>query len=130
MRRVLIVSEANDWHLARLAEAAPRFGLGLTACPLRDCAFAIDGSGTGLHLPGFPETLPDAVLVRTVGSGTFEQVTLRLSLLHALAMLGVPVLNEARAIERCVDKGMTSFLLHRAGIATPPARVTESAELA
>ena len=31
--------------------------------------------------------------------------------------LGVPVINDAGAIERCVDKSMTSFLLHRAGIA-------------
>jgi RimK family alpha-L-glutamate ligase len=57
-------------------------------------------------------------------------VTLRLSLLHALAAEGVPVANEARAIERCVDKGMTSFLLARAGLPTPPALVTEAPERA
>jgi RimK family alpha-L-glutamate ligase len=50
--------------------------------------------------------------------------------LHALARLGVPVVNEARAIERCVDKSMTSFLLHRAGIATPDTLVTEDAAVA
>src|SRR5262249_30478690 len=33
--------------------------------------------------------------------------------------LGVMVWNDARAIERCVDKSMTSFLLARAGIPTP-----------
>ena len=41
--------------------------------------------------------------------------------------LGVPVYNDARAIERSVDKSMTSFLLHLAGIPTPPASTTESA---
>jgi tetrahydromethanopterin:alpha-L-glutamate ligase len=32
----------------------------------------------------------------------------------------VTVWNDARAIERCVDKSMTSFLLAQAGIPTPP----------
>jgi RimK family alpha-L-glutamate ligase len=37
-------------------------------------------------------------------------------------------MNDARVIERCVDKSMTSFLLPKAGIATPPTFVGESAE--
>jgi tetrahydromethanopterin:alpha-L-glutamate ligase len=42
----------------------------------------------------------------------------------------VPVYNDARAIERTVDKSMTSFLLHRAGIATPATWTAESAAFA
>ena len=38
------------------------------------------------------------------------------------------VVNDARAIERCVDKSMTSFLLARAGLPTPPTWVAQSAE--
>jgi RimK family alpha-L-glutamate ligase len=53
-------------------------------------------------------------------------VTLWLGILHALREAGVPVWNDARAIERCVDKSMTSFLLARAGIPTPATWVTES----
>jgi tetrahydromethanopterin:alpha-L-glutamate ligase len=40
------------------------------------------------------------------------------------------VWNDARAIERCVDKSTTSFLLARAGIATPPTWAGESLEAA
>ena len=40
------------------------------------------------------------------------------------------VWNDARAIERCVDKSMTSFLLARAGVPTPPTWTMESAERA
>jgi RimK family alpha-L-glutamate ligase len=46
--------------------------------------------------------------------------------LHALKLLGVPVYNDGRAIERTVDKAMTSFVLARAGIPTPATWVTES----
>ena len=64
--------------------------------------------------------------MRGIAGGSFEQVTKRLGVLHALAALGVPVFNEARAIERSVDKSMTSLLLHAAGIPTPPTWATES----
>ena len=80
--------------------------------------------------PGFGDRLPDAVLVRTIAGGSFEAVTMRLGVLHALRELGVPVWNDARAIERCVDKSMTSFLLARAGIPTPPTWAVESASAA
>ena len=76
-------------------------------------------------MPGFDERLPDAVFVRCLSGGSFEAVTLRLGLLHALRESGVPVFNDARAIERCVDKSMTSFLLARAGIRNPATWVTE-----
>ena len=52
--------------------------------------------------------------------------TKRLGVLHALSKLGVVVWNDAPAIERCVDKSMTSFLLARAGVPTPPTWTMES----
>ena len=54
-----------------------------------------------------------------VPGGSFEQVTTYLGVLHALRELGVTVWNDARAIERCVDKSTTTFFLHKAGIPTP-----------
>ena len=87
-------------------------------------------SPSGLALPFLRSRLPDAVHVRTLAAGSFEAVTKRLGVLHALAELGVVVWNDARAIERCVDKSMTSFLLKRAGLPTPPTWTMESAEAA
>jgi RimK family alpha-L-glutamate ligase len=65
-----------------------------------------------------------------MSGGTFEAVTLRLGILHALEEIGVPVWNRARSIERCVDKSATSFLLARAGLPTPMTWTTESREAA
>ena len=84
----------------------------------------------GCKIRTLPTRLPDGVFVRAIPAGTFEQVTLRLSLLHALRELGVPVYNDARGVEKSVDKAMTSFLLHRAAIATPLAWVTEDVVIA
>jgi RimK family alpha-L-glutamate ligase len=70
------------------------------------------------------------VHVRTLSAGSFEAITKRLGVLHALANLGVVVWNDARAVERCVDKSMTSFLLARAGVPTPPTWTMESVQAA
>ncbi len=126
---VAIVTDANDWHARSLAKAFA--GLGLRTKLLSLAACRIDtANGSGLGLPGFEFALPDAVLVRDMSGGTFEAVTLRLGILHALSAVGISVWNNARAIERCVDKSMTSFLLARAGLPTPMTWVMESREAA
>ena len=99
----------EGWHGARLREACDRHGLRLARADFRDLGFALDGR-TRLEVRGIGE-LPRVALVRSVPAGSFEEVTLRLGLLHALEAMGVTVVNDARAIERCVDKAMTSFLL-------------------
>jgi RimK family alpha-L-glutamate ligase len=95
----------------------------LTACRLN-----LDGSGPPIVIPGFEDKLPDGAFVRGVPGGSLEQVTFCLDILHGLKHLGVAVYNDARAIERTVDKGMTSFLMRQAGIPTPATWVVNSRE--
>jgi tetrahydromethanopterin:alpha-L-glutamate ligase len=116
--RIALFADGGDWHRRALIRALKRHGAEVVATSLQACAFDTRVAG-GLVIPGFEGALPDGALVRTMAAGSFEQVTLRLGLLHALRELGIPVWNDARAIERCVDKAATTFLLARAGIATP-----------
>lgn len=126
--RIALVGEM-DRHARALIKAFAARGARARLVALAECR--IDTvSGQGLRLPGFERALPDAVFVRSMSGGSFEAVTLRLGILHALAGLGVTVWNSARAIERCVDKSMTSFLLARAGIPTPASWAVESREQA
>ncbi len=124
-----LVVDRMDWHGRELAAALAARGIGTMPIRLHLCGFATQVP-SGLRIDGFGERLPDAVVVRSMSGGTFEAVTLRLGILHALRERGVPVWNGARAIERCVDKSMTSFLLSRAGIATPATWATASYEQA
>jgi tetrahydromethanopterin:alpha-L-glutamate ligase len=116
--RILIVNDSSDARSRGLAARLRRRGAVVASVPLAAIAFDSDRPA-GLAIPGFDHGLPDAVLVRSIAAGSFEAVTRRLGVLHALGRLCVPVWNSAQAIERCVDKSMTTFLLKTAGLPTP-----------
>ena len=122
---VLFVEEnGGDWHARRLADALKKRGARITTTTLKDCAFDTT-LPYGLLIPGCDGELPDGAFVRSVSTGTLEQITLRLGILHALRASGVRVWNEARVIECCVDKSTTTFLLQRAGLPVPRTFTTE-----
>lgn len=127
--RIALVTADLDRHARGLLSAFAALGAEARAVALAGIAFDT-GARHGLSLPGFGEELPDAVCVRTMDGGSFEAVTRRLGVLHALGRLGVLVSNEAAAIERCVDKSMTSFLLACAGLPSPRSFAVESREAA
>ncbi|HEX7888142.1 MAG TPA: RimK family alpha-L-glutamate ligase [Ramlibacter sp.] len=128
--RVAIMTDETGWHTRQLLRALRERGCTGRCIDLAQCRIATTHAWHGLVLPGHGTDLPDAVLVRGIAAGSFEQVTKRLGVLHALREFGVPVYNDARAIERSVDKSMTSVLLHAAGVPTPPTWAMESAALA
>ena len=130
MKRIVIFSENDGWHEQRLSAACARHQADVRLASLRECRIGFEQHRTGLYIPGFAEALPHAAFVRAIAAGSFEEVTFRLDILHALKHSGVIVYNDAGSIERTVDKAMTSFLLRREQIPTPPAWVCENAEAA
>ena len=126
--RVAVAVDEIDWHTRDLLRAFSERGVHAAAVRLSACTFD-STTPTGLVVPGFG-ALPDAMLVRAIEPGSFEQVTRRLGILHALRELGVMVMNDARAIERCVDKSTTTFLIARAGLPTPPSWTVDNIEAA
>jgi RimK family alpha-L-glutamate ligase len=120
---VALVGDRVDWHARALAKALARAGVRAVPIRLEDCRIETDG---GVCIAPFEGRAPDAVIVRSMSGGSFEAVTLRLGILHALRDEGILVWNDARAIERCVDKSATSLLLARSGIPTPATWVTEN----
>jgi tetrahydromethanopterin:alpha-L-glutamate ligase len=127
--RIALAIDGTDWHARVLLRALTARRAEAQAVRLGHCVFDTTAPH-GIRLPGFADSLPDAVLVRAISGGSFEEVTRRLGILHALRELGVPVWNDARAIERCVDKSTTSFFLAQAGLPTPPTWAVEGLEAA
>lgn len=123
--RILLVTAGIDRHARELIRAFGDRGAEIRVVELAAIGFDT-GAPHGLAIPGFAGTLPDAVCLRTMDGGSFEQVTRRLGVLHALSRVGVIVSNDARAVENCVDKSATSFLLARAGIPSPRSYAVET----
>jgi tetrahydromethanopterin:alpha-L-glutamate ligase len=125
--RIALFAEAADGPARRITAALKHLGAEPVQLSLKACGYDMR-SPSGLALPGLGGALPDAALVRGVPAGTFEQVTLRLGVLHALREAGVMVWNDARAIEACVDKSMTTHRLVQAGLASPLTFAAQSRE--
>lgn len=115
---IVLFGDGRDWHGKSLLRAFARRGLQPVVAPLPACGFSTQ-TATGLAIEGLGDHLPKGAFVRFIPGGSFEQVTLYLGILHALRELGVVVWNDARAIERCVDKSTTSFFLQKSGLPTP-----------
>ncbi|MBL1140770.1 MAG: RimK family alpha-L-glutamate ligase [Proteobacteria bacterium] len=128
-RKVAIVTDDPGWHGRQLVAALKDHGLDSQYLSLTDCTIEIGGNGQELHFPGF-EQIPFAFFIRGVPGGTLEQVIFRLDILHALHDSGITVYNTPRAIERTVDKPLTSLLLSRAGLPTPTTWICESIDKA
>ncbi len=119
MGRIAIFTDDPGWHGRQLRTAFANHGCESDFVSLTECRFAIKAGRNPVVIPGFEHDLPDAVFVRGVPGGSLEEVVLYLDFLHALKLMKVPVYNDGHAVERSVDKGMTSFLLQNAGLPTP-----------
>ena len=119
MGRIAIFTDDPGWHGKQLRRAFSSLGYSSDYVSLTECRFTIKYGYQPLVIPGFEQALPDAAFVRGVPGGSLEEVVLYLDVLHALKVMSVPVYNDGHAVERSVDKGMTSFLLYHAGLPTP-----------
>jgi ribosomal protein S6--L-glutamate ligase len=126
--RIGLAADNGNWHKARLRAALEQLGAAPVLFSMADVA-VVTGGPEPLRVPGFA-TLPDGVLLRTIAGGTFEATTMRLGVLHALVASGTTVWNSPSAIERSVDKAMTSLLIDRAGLPTPETYVLSKRDAA
>ena len=128
--KIAIITDDPGWHGRTLTNALKKHGYHSQYVSLTDCRIQISESVSTVALPGFEDALPIGVFVRGVPGGSLEQVIFRLNILHILQDMGVTVFNTGRAIERTVDKSMTSYLLHKQGLSSPATFVVENKQQA
>jgi len=127
MLRIPIFTDDAGWHGEQLKQAFAERGVEAIFVSLRSCSLDLSGAQAVVDIQGFGYgQLPKAVFVRGVAGGTLQQVITRLNILHILSMQGVKIYNDVKAIERTVDKAMTSFFLLHHGVSTPETWVCES----
>lgn len=123
--RIPIFTDEAGWQGAQLKQAFAAHGIETVFVSLQECVINLAQSTPNIQIPGF-DALPKAAFVRGVAGGTMQQVITRLNVLHMLTYQGVRIYNQAKAIERTVDKAMTSFLLRSHDVATPATWACES----
>jgi tetrahydromethanopterin:alpha-L-glutamate ligase len=126
LMRIPVFTDDPGRHGKQLQRAFAVRGYEAVFVSLKDCWIDLGGSHPRVLIPGFEDGLPSGAFVRGVPGGTLQQVIMRLDILHALEMLGVTVYNDGRAVERTVDKAMTSLHLLLNGVPTPATWVCES----
>ncbi len=133
MKSVVIFTDEphvhGGWHGKQLEAAFANRHVKVQFVSLADCVLDFSGSAVGICLPDDAGN-PELVFVRGIAGGTLQQITTRLNVLHMLAMQGACVVNTGKAIERTVDKAMTTFLLKQQNVPTPATWVCESRQQA
>ena len=102
------------------ASPAPSSGAASRPCSLRSTlAASRPRRRPGLPSPGSATGCPRARSSASCRAAASRRSRSISACCTRLRELGVTVWNDARAIERCVDKSTTTFFLQRAGIPTP-----------
>jgi RimK family alpha-L-glutamate ligase len=127
--KIGILSSQRGYHVLALEEAIRSRDREPIFFPIARLAGWI-GRRPALQVRGEGLEECGALLVRTIPTGSLEQIIFRMDALHRLENLGVRIVNSAAAIERTVDKYYTSFLLADAGIPTPRTLITEDFDAA
>ncbi|MFW9956774.1 MAG: RimK family alpha-L-glutamate ligase [Candidatus Odinarchaeota archaeon] len=118
----------NNWATASLIEAIKSRGHEAKPFRLPDISAQIPSKFTYLDEENL--THMDGVLVRTIGFGTGDQITFRISLLEHFEDAGIYVMNPAYSFRRAKDKYATLTALHKAGIRVPRTFIGENLEAA
>jgi RimK family alpha-L-glutamate ligase len=118
----------NNWATKNLLKAIKKKGHRAKAFRLPDVAAELPHKFT--HLEDEDLSNLDGVIVRTIGFGTGDQITFRISLLEHFEDAGIYVINPAYSFRRAKDKYATLTALHKAGIRVPRTYIGENLEAA
>jgi len=130
----IAITDPEDWTARALIDSARKNGYSPSILDLRNAEVRI-GSGISEPVSVFKAgeiLLPDldALIVRDVGAGAFEGVSLRFDILRELEEQGITVINSPEAIQNAANKYHASYLLARAGLPVPETIAVQSVDAA
>ncbi len=130
MIRTLILTEKEGWHFKQLKLSLTKLNHSVMSACLSDFSISLNNNEAILKIRGEKIPKVDNVLVRFIPGGTLEEIVFYLNILKILESINIRVINDARAIERTVDKLHTSYLLNQNNINTPKTYVSRGQESA
>lgn len=131
MKIAILGSPTGRFSLQLLEAARRASGVEATLCEFERLSSAIlDDQWSCTTGDGTELTDMDAVIVRTMPTGTLDQIIFRIDLLHRLQDAGVRVINSPRCLEVSIDKYLTTVKLQQAGLPVPRTIACQSLESA
>ncbi len=125
---VCYYENVNNWATKSLIDTINSRGHQAKAIRLCDVGAQIPHKFTHLEDEDLSEMR--GLIVRTIGFGTGDQITYRISLLEHFEDAGVYVMNPTYSFRRAKDKYATLTALYKAGIRVPRTYVGENLEAA
>ena len=124
----ILTRNPNSWCTRELIRACLSEGCKYLTFSFRDLVAVVGRGRVEIWLRNVDklDRLVDIVLVRPIGKCSLEQAIFRMDLLHCMRDVGLPVVNDPRAIEIAIDKFRTLYLLTLSGLPTPLTVVCES----
>ncbi len=117
----IAITDQNDWTARALVRSVRKRGAEPVPFRLSEIAsYAFNFSTIGDV---------DAVIVRDLGAGAFEEVSFKFDLLRILEK-EVPVINTSESIQNAANKYYSLHLLKKAGLPVPETVVTSDADIA
>ncbi len=127
----ILTRNPRGWASSRLIKATEDLGHRPHPFRFRDMVSFVGGDRLEVYARGV--NLVDevsAIIVRPIGRCSLEQAIYRMDVLYALQDYGVKIVNNPSAIEKCIDKFRSLYILHMHGIPVPKTIVAENAGLA
>ena len=123
MKIGIVVTDHGDWTVQALVRSIKERG----ATPV---LLRLDEITARVGSPDLPGTRGiDAIIVRDIGAGAFEQVSFKFDLLKILAR-DIPVINTPESIRNAANKYYSLHLLKKSGLPVPKTAVTCDADVA
>jgi ribosomal protein S6--L-glutamate ligase len=117
--------ERPNWPVRRLIRALEAKGCErLTFC-LKNLSLHMDTEQMQFLLPRRRPLDVDGIILRSIGGGSTDQITSRISMLEALELSGIRVFNRAYSHRRAKDKLATLVWLAHRGVPIPSTTLTE-----
>jgi RimK family alpha-L-glutamate ligase len=124
---ILLLANPDSWYHRDLRRAAgDRHRLQVAEHRLLRAHLCDSRSTISLSDSALEET--DAVLVRTMETGSLEQIVFRMDVLGQLASAGKVVVNSPRAVEAAVDKYLALAKCQRVGLSIPETLVCQTVD--
>lgn len=129
--KVGVLAAETSWHYRDLLRSAKDSGGSIELCSVDFKSLAVslcDDKGEAFfdRRQNFCDL--GALIVRTMPTGSLQQIVFRMDVLHRLADSGVCVVNPPRSVEIAIDKYLSLSLMANDGIPVPDFAVCQTVE--